>query len=69
MGMHINDSKPKLGSRVDRHHSLGQGEIGWDAFSFIMNDPGMDDIPLILETIDESIWPEEMRALYAFSKN
>ena len=68
MGMHINDSKPPLGSRVDRHHSLGQGEIGWDAFSFIMNDSRMDDIPLVLETIDESIWAEEIRALYAFVK-
>jgi deoxyribonuclease-4 len=66
MGMHINDSKPKLGSRVDRHHSLGQGEIGWDAFNFIMNDDRMDDIPLILETIDETIWAEEIKALYAF---
>ncbi len=65
MGMHINDSKPPLGSRVDRHHSLGQGEIGWDAFKFIMNDSRMNDIPLILETIDESIWAEEIRALYA----
>ena len=65
MGMHINDSKPPLGSRVDRHHSLGQGEIGWDAFGFIMNDSRMDDIPLVLETIDESIWPEEIKALYA----
>ena len=65
MGMHINDSKPKLGSRVDRHHSLGQGEIGWDAFKFIMNDSRMDDIPLILETIDESIWEQEISALYA----
>lgn len=65
MGMHLNDSKPKLGSRVDRHASLGQGEIGWDAFRFIMNDSRMDDIPLVLETIDESIWAEEIRALYA----
>lgn len=65
MGMHINDSKPKLGSRVDRHASLGQGEIDWDAFRFIMNDPRMDDIPLILETIGESLWPEEIKALYA----
>ena len=65
MGMHINDSKPPLGSRVDRHASLGQGEIGWDAFRFIMNDPHMDDIPLVLETIDESIWPEEIKELYA----
>ena len=65
MGMHLNDSKPPLGSRVDRHHSLGKGEIGWGAFAFIMNDPRMDDIPLILETIDETIWPEEIKALYA----
>jgi len=63
-GMHINDSKPTLGSRVDRHHSLGCGEIGWEAFRLIMNDPRMDDIPLILETIDESIWKEEIEALY-----
>jgi len=65
MGMHINDSKPKLGSRVDRHQSLGQGEIGWDAFRFIMNDTRMDDIPLILETIDETIWAQEIQELYA----
>jgi len=65
MGMHINDSKPPLGSRVDRHHSLGQGEIGWDTFKFIMNDARMDDIPLVLETIDETIWPQEIEALYA----
>ncbi|WP_456403551.1 deoxyribonuclease IV [Hydrogenimonas sp.] len=63
-GMHLNDSKPPLGSRVDRHHSLGCGEIGWDAFGFIMNDPRMDDIPLILETIDDTIWAQEIRALY-----
>jgi len=68
MGMHINDSKPKLGSRVDRHHSLGQGELGWDTFRFIMQDERMDDIPLVLETIDESIWAEEIKALYAFSQ-
>ncbi len=67
-GMHLNDSKPKLGSRVDRHQSLGAGEIGWDAFRFIMNDSRMDDIPLILETIDESLWPQEIKELYSFVK-
>jgi len=65
MGMHINDSKPKLGSRVDRHHSLGLGELGWDTFRWIMNDERLDDIPLILETIDESIWAKEIQELYA----
>jgi deoxyribonuclease-4 len=65
MGMHINDSKPELGSRVDRHDSLGEGKIGWDAFKFIMNDDRMDDIPLVLETINEEIWAQEIQALYA----
>ena len=68
MGMHINDSKPPLGSRVDRHHSLGEGKIGWNAFDFIMNDSRMDDIPLILETIDETIWDTEIQSLYNFIK-
>jgi deoxyribonuclease-4 len=66
MGMHINDSKPDLGSHVDRHHSLGLGKIGLDAFKFIMNDERIDDIPLILETIDDSIWKQEIELLYSF---
>jgi len=66
-GMHINDSKPPLGSKVDRHHSLGLGEIGIDAFKFIMNDSRMDNIPLVLETIDESIWDKEIELLYSFN--
>ncbi|WP_072682281.1 deoxyribonuclease IV [Arcobacter sp. LA11] len=64
MGMHLNDSKPELGSRVDRHDSLGVGKIGWDAFKFIMNDDRMDDIPMVLETINEEIWAEEIQGLY-----
>jgi len=68
MGMHINDSKPPLGSKKDRHHSLGEGEIGLDAFKFIMNDERMDDIPLILETIDSDIWAQEIELLYSFQK-
>jgi deoxyribonuclease-4 len=68
-GMHINDAKPPLGSRVDRHHSLGEGELGWEAFRLIMNDPRMDDIPLILETIDDTIWAEEIEGLYALIEN
>lgn len=68
MGMHINDSKPPLGSKKDRHHSIGEGEIGLDAFRFIMNDERMNDIPLILETIDSSIWKEEIELLYSFEE-
>lgn len=68
-GMHLNDSKPDLGSHVDRHDSIGKGKIGLEAFRYIMNDPRMDDIPLILETIDESIWAEEIRLLYSLEEN
>ncbi|MCK9491872.1 MAG: deoxyribonuclease IV [Sulfurimonas sp.] len=67
-GMHINDSKPPLGSKKDRHHSIGEGEIGLDAFKFLMNDERMNDIPLILETIDSSIWKEEIELLYSFEE-
>ena len=63
-GMHINDSKKELGSRVDRHNSIGQGFIGIDTFRWIMNDPRFDGIPLILETPDETLWGEEIRLLY-----
>ena len=66
-GMHINDSKVKFASRVDRHQSIGKGEIGLDAFKFIMNDDRMDNIPLVLETIDESIWKEEIELLYSLN--
>ncbi len=67
-GMHLNDSKPDLGSHVDRHESIGKGKIGLDAFRFIMNDERMDDIPLILETIDDSIWDQEIRLLYSLQE-
>jgi len=66
-GMHLNDSKPDLGARVDRHHSLGQGKLGWEVFRYIMGDARFDDIPLVLETIDDSLWAEEIAALYALA--
>ena len=64
-GMHLNDSKPDLGTRVDRHDSIGKGKLGVEPFEFIMNDKRMDDIPLVLETIDDSIWAEEIALLYS----
>ena len=59
-GMHLNDAKSIYGSHLDRHHSLGMGNIGWDAFDSIGRDPRFDGIPLVLETIDEALWPEEI---------
>ena len=64
-GMHLNDSKKELGSRVDRHDNIGKGFIGLEAFRRIMNDPRFDDIPLILETPDTSLWPQEIELLYS----
>ncbi|MES9971300.1 MAG: deoxyribonuclease IV [Candidatus Thiodiazotropha sp.] len=63
--MHLNDSKPELGARVDRHHSLGQGRLGWEVFRYIMHDPRFEDIPMVLETIDDTLWKQEIAALYA----
>ena len=62
-GLHLNDGKKTMGSRVDRHESLGQGTLGLDAFRMIMNDCRFDGIPMILETPDDSRWAEEIRML------
>ncbi|MFJ5315923.1 deoxyribonuclease IV [Pectobacterium versatile] len=59
-GMHLNDAKSAFGSRVDRHHSLGEGNIGKTAFSYIMKDARFDGIPMILETINPDIWADEI---------
>jgi deoxyribonuclease-4 len=67
-GMHINDSKKDLATRVDRHDSLGKGFMGMGTFEFIMNDVRFDGIPLILETPDEEIWPEEIMLLKSLVK-
>jgi deoxyribonuclease-4 len=65
-GMHLNDTKKELGSHVDRHHSLGKGLLGLEVFKRIMNDSRFDDLPLILETPDDTLWAEEIRLLYSF---
>lgn len=62
-GMHLNDTKNELGVRKDRHESLGRGFLGLAAFENIMNDPNIDEIPLILETINNSLWAEEIALL------
>ena len=62
-GMHLNDSKKDFSSRVDRHNNIGKGLLGLDAFRFIMGDPRLDEIPLILETPDETLWEKEIKLL------
>ena len=63
-GMHVNDSKKALATRVDRHDSIGKGVMGLTLFRLLMGDPRFDNIPLILETPDESLWAEEIKMLY-----
>lgn len=62
-GMHLNDSKVPLGSHKDRHESIGKGLIGRDAFLAIVKRTDVQNIPLVLETIDESLWKEEVSLL------
>ena len=50
-------------SAIDRHESIGKGQIGLDAFSLLMKNEKIDEIPMILETIDESIWADEIALL------
>lgn len=68
MGMHLNDSKKEFGTRVDRHDNIGTGFIGIETFEIIMNDPRFDNMPLILETPDETKWEEEIKKLYNYIK-
>ncbi|MDY7027636.1 MAG: deoxyribonuclease IV [Spirochaetota bacterium] len=63
MGVHLNDAKSELGSRVDRHNSLREGNIGETGFQLLMQDPRFDDIPIVLETPDPDRWPEEIEWL------
>jgi deoxyribonuclease-4 len=67
-GMHINDSKKEYATRVDRHDNLGKGFLGEDVFRMIMNDSRFDNMPLILETPEESLWEKEIKDLYSLIK-
>ena len=66
-GVHLNDALRPLGSRIDRHTPLGEGQIGWDCFRFIARDSRFDDLPLLLDTPDERRWAEEIEILNKFA--
>lgn len=67
VGAHLNDSRTALGSRVDRHESLGKGTMGWEPFRLLMNDPRFDHKPLITETVDQELWADELMQLRALA--
>lgn len=66
--IHLNDDKRELGSRIDRHASIGAGTLGDEFFTRFMNDPRFDDMPIILETPDPGLWREEIKRLYSFAR-
>lgn len=66
--LHLNDAKKPLASRVDRHESIGAGCIGMTTFERIMKDARFENIPLILETPEETLWPSEVAKLQAFAE-
>jgi len=68
-GMHLNDSKKEFGTRVDRHDNIGNGFLGTEVFAILMNDVRFDNLPLILETPEESLWEAEIKDLYSLIKN
>lgn len=67
-GMHLNDDMKAKGSRVDRHESLGKGTLGLAVFKYVAGDSRFDNMPLILETPDETIWAQEIEMLNEFAK-
>ena len=67
-GLHLNDAKKTLASRVDRHASIGEGHLGLDSFKRLITDPRLDHLPMILETPDDTRWAEEIRALYRLAE-
>jgi deoxyribonuclease-4 len=67
-GIHLNDSKKEFGTRVDRHENLGTGFLGDETFELIMNDDRFNNMPLILETPEESLWAQEIKKLYSMVK-
>ncbi|MCC8088397.1 MAG: deoxyribonuclease IV [Rikenellaceae bacterium] len=67
-GMHLNDTHKPTGSRVDRHRPIGRGHLGFSVFEYIAKDSRFDEMPLILETPDDTLWEEEIKLLYSFIK-
>ena len=67
--LHLNDDKRELGSRIDRHEEIGKGTLGEEFFIRLVNDPRFDNIPIILETPNEPLWPQEIAWLYSQIEN
>lgn len=65
---HFNDSKKPLGSHVDRHEHIGQGQLGLEPFRLILNDPRFFNIPKILETPKDETLSDDIRNMATLKK-
>jgi len=61
--LHLNDSLRQEGSRIDRHTHIGEGHVGLEAFRSLVNDPALQDVPMILETPKGADMLEDIRNL------
>lgn len=68
-GFHLNDSKKKINSRVDRHESLGLGKIGISVFKWIIKNKNFCSIPMVLETTNSKIWEKEINWLRSLKES
>jgi deoxyribonuclease IV len=68
VAFHVNDSKSELGSHVDRHEFLGEGQLGREFFKRLVSDPRFFEIPMFLETPDEERYPDEIKLLRRLRK-
>ena len=67
-GMHLNDTKSALGSHLDRHAPLGEGNLGWTLFERLAADPRLDGFPMVVETPEPEKWPDEIAHLRTSAK-
>lgn len=64
--IHVNDSQKGLGSRIDRHAAIGEGEIGPDAFRLLVNDERLSEIPMLLETPEDEMHKVNLERLRSY---
>jgi len=68
--IHVNDAKKPLGSRVDRHEHIGEGELGLETFRILLHEPRIAHVPVILETPEpEKMHPVNLRRLKELLSN
>ena len=67
-GMHLNDTTSTLGSHLDRHAPLGEGNLGWTLFERLAADPRLDGFPMVVETPEPEKWPAEIARLKETAK-